>query len=443
MTHHTPTSSITRRQFLGSLLAGAMYLPIRELLPSSTTNRLREVPATYRWSAMPLRVLTLNVWGIPVASDRADRMQAIGEQITALAPDIVTLQEALALEDRERIVNYLAPGQWPYSHYFPSGIVGSGLMIISRFPVVDADFYRFRLSGRPERLLEADYYAGKGIGMVRVQTPAGLLDVYDIHVLAQYGPDADDPYIAHRATNLYEAARFIDAQSSGNPVLFCGDLNTRPDQLGYRLITLLGKVVDCYADANPGDAGITYSPSNPYADQEPPQRIDYVFVRNAASLGFNIRSAQVALKDKPPGNARAYSDHYGVLVELELAPTPAAASPGSDAQQVGQALKELSDALQWAQTEAQGRQAAQAAQTGIGFAATPGSAIAGHLLQRRWKIPGGMVKYLAMPLAAAYTVLNGALLLFRLPDEMQALKALSDEVAWQIRARRAFNGIEW
>ncbi len=436
------TPSLTRRQFIGSFLAGALYLSTAPL--AHALKPLIRESANYRQAArLPLRVLTLNIWGIPIAADRPERMKAIGEQITALDPDVAALQEAFMPEDRERILAFLAPRRWPYSHYFSSGLIGSGLMIISRYPIVDAGFYRFRLTGRPERILEADFYAGKGIGFVRLQTPAGVLDVFDTHALAQYTAEAADDYTAHRATNLYEMARFIQARSGSNPALFCGDLNNRPDQLGYRLVTLLSNITDCYAYMNPGDPGTTYSPTNPYTGGEPAQRIDYVFVHNGASLGLDIRSAQVVLKEQSSGSPKAVSDHYGVLAELELTPTPESVLPQPDPQAVKRALEDLYAALQRAQAEAQGRRMAHTGQASLGLIATPGMSIAGRYLQKRWKVPGGLLRHLGTPLAAAYTLLNGALLLYSLPDEAQSLQALSTEVAWQLSARRAFNGVTW
>src|SRR5947207_1753592 len=110
------TPPMTRRNFLAALLGSAIYLsttPIHALGEQLVSSR--QTPR------LPLRVLTLNVWGIPIASDRAERMKAIGEQITLLDPDVITLQESFVPEDRDRILSYLAPGRWPYSHYFASG----------------------------------------------------------------------------------------------------------------------------------------------------------------------------------------------------------------------------------------------------------------------------------------------------------------------------------
>src|SRR3954465_1434337 len=103
------TPPMTRRNFLGALLGGAIYLSTKAI--SAPIAALGEPSLSrHQTTVQPLRVLTLNVWGLPIASDRAERMRAIGEQITALDPDVIALQEAFVPEDRERILSYLAPG---------------------------------------------------------------------------------------------------------------------------------------------------------------------------------------------------------------------------------------------------------------------------------------------------------------------------------------------
>ena len=49
-----------------------------------------------------------------------------------------------------------------------SGFVGTGTMILSRHPIVDADFFRFSLNGNVHQILYGDGLAGAGVGMARV-----------------------------------------------------------------------------------------------------------------------------------------------------------------------------------------------------------------------------------------------------------------------------------
>ena len=126
------------------------------------------------------------------------RMNAIGKQLARMNLDVVALQEAWMGAHRRRMVEHAASGGLAYSHYFASGLRGSGLMLLSRFPIVDADFRRFRLGGRPERVWEADFYGGKGVGFVRVLTPGGPLDVYVLHAVASFTAANDDENFAKR-----------------------------------------------------------------------------------------------------------------------------------------------------------------------------------------------------------------------------------------------------
>ena len=41
-------------------------------------------------------------------------------------------------------------------------------MILSRHPIVDADFFRFSLNGNVHQILYGDALAGAGVGMARV-----------------------------------------------------------------------------------------------------------------------------------------------------------------------------------------------------------------------------------------------------------------------------------
>ena len=134
---------------------------------------------------MRLRVLTLNCWGVPVwARERAARMRAIGRALAEMDLDVVGLQEVFFGKDRQVIARAAAAGGLVHTHYFSSGVMGSGLFTLSRYPIAETGFTRFRLNGRPQELIRGDYYAGKGIGRVRLTTPAGPVDVYNAHLVA-------------------------------------------------------------------------------------------------------------------------------------------------------------------------------------------------------------------------------------------------------------------
>ena len=221
MVNRSTQTPITRRRFLHSITAGTIYTLSHPTRPQPNLNSqprlspLQSSPADpnllyqsdRRDSRQPqemlLRVLTLNVWGMSLlAKDIAYRMDEIGKQLASMKLDLVGLQEAWNEEDRARLYRGAQQGGLQYSHYFSSGIFGAGIFVLSRYPIIDAGFHRFRLTGELEKIWNADFYGGKGIGFARVLTPIGPIDIYDAHLVAAY---ADAPYEAERAAGVYES----------------------------------------------------------------------------------------------------------------------------------------------------------------------------------------------------------------------------------------------
>lgn len=377
-----------------------------------------------------LHILTLNIWGTPLAAHRAERVPAIARRLNEIAPDIVLLQETYMPEDRAALLYHIDRERYPHWHYFGSGALGSGLMTFSRFPIQFVAFQRFRLAGRPEVIWRGDYLAGKGIGLARVQTPQGPLDVYNMHTLAQYLPDEKDDGAAFRASNLYEAARFINAHSHSTPLLIGGDFNVRPYQLGYRLLRALAGLVDSHAHLHPQDPGYTYLPENPYSTTDVPERLDYIMLRGQGGRGWSLRSCEVvmdeALHDEGP--AQAYSDHHGVLAAVE----PVTGDVGlnyRDPDLAAAALAELEGLLRVQLRASQQRHERLRLRARAGLLAAPLLYLLGGKLRGPLKIDGLLLRYVGAGAALLSGLLAWLLANFSMPDEVQALQALQDEVA--------------
>ena len=273
---------------------------------------------------MRLRTLTFNAWAIPFAArDVQFRVSALGKALVEVGPDIVGFQELVVDHARETILDAArAMGlEW---HYFRSNSVGSGLAILSRYRIQQTDFFLYRPRGKVQRLDHMDYYAGKGVGLIRVLTPEGLLDVYNTQTISKYGPDFMEEYKAYRVAQVLSMADWIHSQSMGIPVIALGDFNMRPDNLEYRIVSDLGELRDSYVIANPGDKGYTSTLDNIYRIQRGDwieHRIDYIFFRNGETSALNVISSDVVLRQMPGelnGQARPYSDHYGVLTEFDF-----------------------------------------------------------------------------------------------------------------------------
>jgi len=259
---------------------------------------------------------TLNAWGIPIAPQRIKRMQAIAYAIAQSEFDIIGLQEVWQESDRQRILTAARAGGY-HAYSFTANAIGSGLMTLSRYPIQDVAFLRYRNSGSPEQVHYGDYIAAKGIGLTRIKMPQGMLDFYNTHLIAQYHEAEADTLAPHRAAQMFEAAHFINTYSKQNSVILVGDLNTRAYQVGYQLLTQYAGLIDVYRDCHPDDKGFTIANDNPYLQNPVQQRIDYIMVRGG------LRPKQVDLSfQRIPGTDLPYSDHYGLSAKLEFTSIP-------------------------------------------------------------------------------------------------------------------------
>lgn len=269
-----------------------------------------------------LTVVTLNCWGLPLISEsKPQRFQAIGETLAKMSPDIVGLQEVYIKGDRSMLTDQLRTGGLEHSIYFPSGVFGSGLFIISRYPIIDKGFWKFSIQGNPNDLIRPDYYSGKGLAWVRIQTPLVLLDFYNTHLIAPYLEIGENVYFSHRVAQAYETALLINKNSNNIPAILAGDLNSPPSDLAYRSLCQYGMLSDSFKMANPDVPGYTITTEIPYILVHEPERADYILFRNSDSLGFKISTSTLKFNEVPPeynDKILAFSDHYGVSTTFLL-----------------------------------------------------------------------------------------------------------------------------
>lgn len=370
----------------------------------------------------PLTLLTLNTWGAPYAKHIRGRMHAIAEGVKQLNPDIICFQEVFLASSRHILLQKLA-GTWRHVHYFPSGLLGSGLLTLSRYPIVKTVFLPYRMSGKPER--QQDYYVKKGIGLTVIATPQGLISVFNTHTHAQYEPRDDNEYAVFTNSNLFEAVRFVQHFGAPHPTVLVGDMNTRPDQLGYQILTQCSTLIDVYAQKHPNDLGITFSSRNPYA-HDFDQRLDYVFVDNSIQA-HNVQIVMCDLLNLP--HAKAYSDHYGLLLRFDLIPN--VISPPLKPSEL--VLRTLHAELTREILLAKVQRTKHHEQFGLGlFVIFDALLVTGRWLRQRLPQIGGMLQTSTALLAvtfAIYHLLNAEL---NLRIRYHTLQALADEVASEL-----------
>jgi sphingomyelin phosphodiesterase 2 len=241
-----------------------------------------------------VKIMTFNVQNLWVVGfNRPARMRAIGDKLAELDPDIVGFQEVFVPKDRDILIQALAGTRLKYLEYFPSATMGSGLLMASAYPIEESFFHRYTASNQWYHVWEGDFWAGKGISVSRIRTPAGAIDVFNTHAQAGYGRQANADA---RAVQMQEAALFMQEAASGTaPVFAVGDWNCREGAPEYdRLIeeARLLRLMD-------------YRPS-----------IDNIFAVDSPHYHYELIDFEVVHRHQ----GLRLSDHEGYLATVRITP---------------------------------------------------------------------------------------------------------------------------
>ncbi|XP_012285922.1 putative neutral sphingomyelinase [Orussus abietinus] len=270
-----------------------------------------------------LRVLTLNCWGIPyVSKNWIARLQAIIDKLTTDEYDIVCLQEIWSSKDFE-IVQAKVKDHLPHAHYFYSGVYGSGMCILSRYPIQDVMFHKWALNGYVHKIHHGDWFGGKGVGLCKIMIRDIVANVYTAHLHAEYDKENDE-YTAHRVLQAFDTAQFIRMTKGGADVIILGgDLNTEPQDLAYRIICGTAGMVDaCSISSN--IQGTNMCANNSYtnskcARKEPQgKRIDYILYLGSTHYNVEVTDFKHPFPERIPSKPFSYSDHEAVMAHFKL-----------------------------------------------------------------------------------------------------------------------------
>lgn len=258
---------------------------IVEVLPASTAPPYRAA------GFEPLRVLTLNVFGLPwpLGRDVAARCARIAARLSADGADIVALQEAW--DDTSRSVLLLDGYHCARGASSRTGIDPTGLVTLSRLPILEAAMLHFSRSAGLDALVD------KGALHTRHDLGGGaVLDVFNVH-LQSYGERSV------RLAQVEELADWVRARAGDGPVVVLGDFNCGPGDPEFeRMLQLLPAPLSRTGVKATYDAS-----SNPLAEPEPPCCIDHVLVAGRAAELRCSRLVFVHAAGEQP-----FSDHYGV-----------------------------------------------------------------------------------------------------------------------------------
>jgi sphingomyelin phosphodiesterase 2 len=268
---------------------------------------------------MRIRVATLNVWALPepLARSVEPRMRAIGARLASLDLDAIAFQEVWTEGARTRLVAAGRAAGLAHA-WHPPYAFGGGLLVLTRLPIRSARFDAFAVRGDPARPDHPDYYGGKGWATLELETRVGPLLLVDTHLHAPYRSDVAHAYRAQRVGQITELA--LASRQLPQPVVMLGDFNFRDDHPEHTILTGLTGMRDVAGEL--GTPVPTVLRSNPYRanSSKPDRRVDYVFVRDGSRDGLlPVRTERVFDERFEIGGAPAsYSNHAGVLAELQL-----------------------------------------------------------------------------------------------------------------------------
>lgn len=268
------------------------------LLVVGLASGLRTVQSDEGRDAKPavatLRIVTLNVWGVPGARDADHRLDRLPAALKSLDADVLCLQEVWLKSWRRRIAEALAPA------YTAAEPAGGGLLVLSRLPLRDAVFKRFP---DLEGLSFVERLASKGWLELVVATAAGDVRIVTTH-LAHRGP----------AEEQLDVLRAELATRPALPTVLAGDFNLAPDDEAIQALVASGWTAACPV-RNLEDGTL---------DLGPLTRVGWPRVAGAAVRGWRpdqVFARGLTVVDHAlalDGVTTALSDHNAVVVTLRL-----------------------------------------------------------------------------------------------------------------------------
>lgn len=265
-----------------------------------------------------IRLASWNLWWCH--GELSAREPAILSTLRHLDADVIGLQEVCSrepdqpawLRDELGVDVVASPNGADDQHTIVNAIA-------SRWPIIESDWRWLDVGDMPRH---------RTVLWAQVDTPVGPWDVFTTHL--SHGFDQS----ALRSRQLDEIAAWIDERRRANdgallPPVLVGDLNAVPDSDEIRRLTgrsapaVPGLVLsDCWEHVGTGD-GATYSASNPYVTNSawPERRLDYVMVSWPRQRPNGNPMAAHRFGLDPVDDVIA-SDHWGVAVDLTVAPPP-------------------------------------------------------------------------------------------------------------------------
>jgi endonuclease/exonuclease/phosphatase family metal-dependent hydrolase len=275
-----------------------------------------------------LRISALGRTLLEPAPFIADRLAALPAALRTVGADIIALQEIYKVAHKREVMLALAD-RWPHAAFpqrRPLHKLDSGLLVLSRFPVLDARFHPFKAAPRDEKA-----FVHRGCFETVHEVPAfGSMRLLSFHTTAggtRHDPESDvaDSIRARQVDAILDHGE----SAPDTPTVLIGDLNAGPpvSMTNYRQVVARG-YADLFAEGV-GEAAaasaVTWDSRQPLNRRGPhghqrPQRIDHIFLKRSWLERWRVAEARLVLTEPnvpvPGDELVTVADHYGVYVRL-------------------------------------------------------------------------------------------------------------------------------
>ncbi len=261
-------------------------------------------------NARTVKILTYNIGGIPdilfPLPRREGRVAKIADILARRKYDVVCLQEVWLQKD----ANYISrKADYPYSARLRinstlTALFGNGLLILSRFPIVEARFFPYSINAPVFSLLDADFWATKGLLAVRLKLNGKEIDVYTTHMTAS----TDDR--RHSSIRKIQTMELIDSVylfSRGGPFVITGDFNSKIGWPEYTMLTSTLRLRDTCMRDGANSCGVT-DPLD--------HKLDFIFLSDHFPQDA-LKNARIDFRWSRPYPFMELSDHQAIGVTFE------------------------------------------------------------------------------------------------------------------------------
>ena len=268
---------------------------------------------------MQLRLGTFNVWGLPepFADDLSARTQAIANRIPRLDLDVLLIQEAWTDEIRDALRNAAEGAGFEVA--LASRESGGGLMVISRLPILQNRFDKFRFRGDPERFAQGEFIGAKGYQCLMLEGDDGPFHLINTHLHARYRRSRPTLNSAVRTAQLLQLVG--EVHELEGTVIIGGDFNCTDEDPEYRIFRGLTGSIEV-AEGRRDLPTITRSNYYKRRRSGHDKRIDYLFHRAAPGTRPERGASRLlfAEREEIRGISRSLSDHFGIEASIGWAP---------------------------------------------------------------------------------------------------------------------------